>query len=64
MIGKSEYQRILAEAYLAAGKTVLEVTKDGSFLKKRRRHLTLIEEIKAKDPAPVWVDEWPLREGS
>ena len=58
--GKSQASEILAEKMLDAGKTVVFCSKDGALLKKRRGHLTLIQELKPLKADWFSIDEWSL----
>lgn len=59
--GKSRAAEMAKEAALDAGKRVLVVTPDSMTLQRRKKHLTLIENIPKKEPEPlVLYDDYYL----
>jgi len=59
-INKSRLNRIMINYHLNQGKTVVNVTPDGSEIMKRKKHLTLIEKYEPQGGTfeIVSLDEW------
>ena len=53
--GKSYIAEMAKEAALDAGKRVLVITPESMTMQRRKKHLTLIENIPKKKPEPMVI---------